>query len=105
MYILAYRGFLNKTKRIYTVNLNVYISITKCFYMGNLCVALRILESHSKDTVMIIVYVFCKWQSVVLIINLDAFLCGIFLLLAYLRKYHHQITCGMQKEGYLSELH
>jgi len=30
--------------------------------MENLCVALKILESHSKGRVMITVCVFCKWQ-------------------------------------------
>jgi len=75
--------------------------------MENLCVALKILESHSKGTVMMIVCVFCKWQSMVLVINLEAFLYEVFVLLTYLGDDHHKITCGKQcsKESHLSDLH
>ena len=89
------------------MNLYGYVNITECFYMENLCVAFKILESHSKGTVMIIVCVFCKWQSMVLIINLEAFFCEIFVLLAYFSDDHHKITCGKQcsRESNFSDLH
>jgi hypothetical protein len=81
--ILAYEGSRIRLKEN-VVNLNVYISITKCFYIGNLCFA---LEQDFGTSFRDFRYVNCFWiqQVAVLIIYLEVFLCEILALPAYLR--------------------